>query len=74
MFQIHISGFCKRFLLEPEKFTEAEGKIIQELNKTSDFAKCLDICLRIIEEFKKNLVPNYLNFYKKSLEKEWAFF
>ena len=72
IFYNNIKSLCKKYNLDPSKFTAEEGKVIQELQKTEKFESCLDLSLKIIEILNNDLVPKYLNFYKKSLEKDWG--
>ena len=72
IFKSNVISFCKKYNQEPYKFTEEEGKVIQKLQNTEQFEISLDLSLKIIELLKSDLVPKYLNFYKKSLEIEWG--
>ncbi len=73
IFQLNVNAFYNKYHLEPSKFTEEEGKAIQKIKDTHNFEDCLDRSLKVIEVFKKELVPGYLNFYQKSLEKDWGY-
>lgn len=72
IFESNIISFCKKYNSNPSKFTQEEGKVIQKLQNTEKFQKCLDLSLKVVELLNSDLVNKYLNFYKKSLEVEWG--
>ena len=72
IFEENIKSFCQKYNANPSMFTEEEGKVIQKLQNNQQFETGLDLSLKIVELLKSDLVPKYLNFYQKSLEREWG--
>lgn len=71
-FELNISNFQEKYKKNSNQFTEEEGRVISKINLSNTLGNNLEISLKIVEVFKKDLVNKYINFYYESLKLDWG--